>query len=209
MLMVFSILVAFVATEEIWIAKHDIKNQNIIQPKNYLRITRVSAIIIATFIFSLVFMSIYFISVRPYIASQYVNASLHPQSSVASQEFNLRNAIEVFPSFANTPRVYLWNWMKNNFNILNDRQFEYAMNYMAEQADIAIKIEPENYTLYVELAFMYLEASERDYSYMTIARDYIERYSQLAPNLPYKDKWNEKLNEKFNNIEYSNAITDK
>ncbi len=204
-MMLFALLIAFVAAEEEWVAGYDRQVQGgskgsrsralaaLAQRVRLSWITRLlgfaatarGVTVLAPLVGPLVVAMIIFINVRAYQASQEAGRALHPSTSVEAQASGLMDSIETFPNLANYPRIYLWVWAKNNFDSMTDEQFDRAMSQMAAQERSALEAEPENWRLYAELALMYQAAAERDSKYLPVAKSHIANVLRLAPNSRY------------------------
>ena len=201
-MMLFALLIAFVAAEEEWAAGYDrqikgvskgsraralaalvqrVRLTGITRPLGFAATAR-GATILTPLVGPLVVAMIVFINVRAYQASQDVGRALHPSTSVEAQASGLMDSIEAFPNLANYPRIYLWTWARNNFDSMTDEQFDRTMSQMAAQERSALEAEPENWRLYAELALMYQAAAERDSRYLPVAKSHIDNVLQLAPN---------------------------
>ncbi len=202
-MMLFALLIAFVAAEEEWAAAgydrqikgvskgsraralaalvQRVRLTGITRPLGFAATAR-GATILAPLVGPLVVAMIVFINVRAYQASQDVGRALHPSTSVEAQASGLMDSIEAFPNLANYPRIYLWTWARNNFDSMTDEQFDRTMSQMAAQERSALEAEPENWRLYAELALMYQAAAERDSRYLPVAKSHIDNVLQLAPN---------------------------
>ena len=129
----------------------------------------------------LVSLSIYFLNVRAYNAA---SALLKVTSSSNSVERALEyfdESISSFGQLANYPRLILFRSLTDNWAALSPREVELALKMIEVEAREAISTEPENWSMYVELAQLYQQASSRDPQYLERAQSYVETAIELAP----------------------------
>ena len=198
--MLFALLLAFVAAEEEWLSGYGrhaarasgdslaaalgrkLRRSGIARPLGFPAAARRAA---ALTVGLLVVLTVFFVNVRAWQASLAAGGAFAPSASVEAQASGLAGSIELFPGLANYPRVHLWSWARRNFDEMTDGQFDRTMSRLVDQGHSALRAEPENWRLHAELAQLYQAAARRDSGYLPDARGHVERVLRLAPGLPH------------------------
>ena len=194
-LMYFSLFAALAVSLEIRLAEHSPQAYRGWLPAQWLARLRPGRILtplrtiwggaaLGIALAALVIAAIALVNIRAYNGAATIGAFLLTERGEWSQRVShFRAAEAAFPNMANYPRVYMMDYARLFTTGLPDKEFGELADLVAAEADKALRAEPSNWNIMLELAGFYIAAAQRDPTYLDTARQYIGRAYAFAPRI--------------------------
>ncbi len=123
-------------------------------------------------------------NVKPYNAAQAANLSVISTSWKDTAD-HFHRSEEEFYNLSNLPRRYLIERIVSQVASMTDEEFSQAVDLVDAEEREAMKVEPQNWRLIIELAKFYQQAAIRNSEYVEVARAHADEAIRLAPNTPH------------------------
>jgi hypothetical protein len=195
----FAVLVAFVASEEMWllrsVAREEHQNKRpgrqvsgfmafdsaIMRASGEWFRTPVGLTVAAVASAAIVSASLVFFNVRAFAAASAVVQTSDPQISWEERFALFEESIGDFPSLANYPRLLLMSQVSNNIGTLSLEELNLALDMIEREGVEALKSEPENWRIHLSMARFYQLISQAEPSFLEVAREHLDEGLRLAP----------------------------
>ena len=197
-LMQFSILAAFAVAQEFWVGERDqsparswlpqrFRNKLNLRPVSAALRTSWGAVCLMALVSVVIMVALYALNLRAYnAATEIANFSFATRGGVAWEEriVYVEESVTGFPGLANYPRRYLLVESFNTLNSTSDDEFWSTIELTENTGADALKVEPDNWRIIALLTHLHQVAGERDVEHVKIAKEYLDKMTQVAPNLP-------------------------
>ncbi len=122
-------------------------------------------------------------NVKPYSAAQAAKLSFATSWTDAANHFH--RSEDEFYNLSNLPRRFLIERTASLVVSMTDEEFSQAVDLVVAEEREAMKVEPQNWRLLIELAKFYQQAAIRNSEYVEVARAHVDEAIRLAPNTPH------------------------
>ena len=143
------------------------------RPIQYTVITGVVLVLLGLVVYSLNF--------RAYSAATEILEVRNPFITWDQRLDHFDQSIDSFPPLANYPRLIMFKMVSENFQRLTPAEAQRALASAEAEARRAIATEPQQWRIYSHLALLYQNAAIVDPKYLEVARSYLDRATELAP----------------------------
>jgi hypothetical protein len=127
--------------------------------------------------------SLYFLNFKPYDAARTVIQAGNPNITWDQRLTVFEESMDAFPPLANYPRQIMLDTLSRDWDNLSADEARAALIKVDEAALRALEVEPRSWRMSTSLAELYLRSSTLEPDNLPVARTYLDKALELAPNV--------------------------